>query len=143
MAEGRPQPAAAPARARKGATANGSHLNSADILSMPDKWEYPWFAAWDLAFHCIPLALVDPDFAKDQLILLGREWYQHPNGQIPAYEWAFGDVNPPVLAWAAWRVYKIEQKHAWAKATAPSWSASSTSCCSTSPGGSTARTPRA
>jgi hypothetical protein len=78
---------------------------------MPDKWEYPWFAAWDLAFHCIPLALVDSDFAKQQLILLGREWYQHPNGQIPAYEWAFGDVNPPVLAWAAWRVYKIEQKY--------------------------------
>ena len=77
---------------------------------MPDTWEYPWFAAWDLAFHCIPLALIDPDFAKEQLILLGREWYQHPNGQIPAYEWAFGDVNPPVLAWAAWRVYKIDQK---------------------------------
>ena len=77
---------------------------------MPDTWEYPWFAAWDLAFHCIPLALIDPDFAKEQLMLLGREWYQHPNGQIPAYEWAFGDVNPPVLAWAAWRVYKIDQR---------------------------------
>jgi hypothetical protein len=87
-----------------------AHLNTSDILSMPDKWEYPWFAAWDLAFHCIPLALIDPDFAKGQLIMLGREWYQHPNGQIPAYEWAFGDVNPPVLAWAAWRVYKIDQK---------------------------------
>src|SRR2546427_5738282 len=79
-------------------------------LSMPDKWEYPWYAAWDLAFHCIPLALVDPDFAKEQLILLLREWYMHPNGQIPAYEWAFGDVNPPVHAWAAWRVYKIERR---------------------------------
>jgi hypothetical protein len=78
---------------------------------MPDKWEYPWFAAWDLAFHCVTLALLDPDFAKEQLILLGREWYQHPNGQIPAYEWAFGDVNPPVLAWAAWRVYQIEKEH--------------------------------
>jgi len=77
---------------------------------MPDKWEYPWFAAWDLAFHCIPLALVDPEFAKEQLVLLGREWYQHPNGQIPAYEWDFGAVNPPVVAWAAWRVYKIDQK---------------------------------
>jgi hypothetical protein len=77
---------------------------------MPDKWEYPWFAAWDLAFHCVPLALVDPDFAKDQLRLLVREWYMHPNGQIPAYEWAFGDVNPPVHAWAAWRVYKIEKR---------------------------------
>jgi hypothetical protein len=87
------------------------HLNNADIISMPDKWEYPWYAAWDLAFHCVPLALLDPQFAKDQLILLGREWYQHPNGQVPAYEWAFGDVNPPVLAWAAWRVYKIDQKY--------------------------------
>jgi hypothetical protein len=86
------------------------HLNTGEIISMPDTWEYPWFAAWDLAFHCIPLALLDTEFAKDQLIMLGREWYQHPNGQIPAYEWAFGDVNPPVLAWAAWRVYKIDQK---------------------------------
>ena len=77
---------------------------------MPDKWEYPWYAAWDLAFHCVPLALVDPDFAKRQLKLLLREWYMHPNGQIPAYEWAFGDVNPPVHAWAAWRVYKIEKR---------------------------------
>jgi hypothetical protein len=77
---------------------------------MPDKWEYPWYAAWDLAFHCIPLALVDSDFAKEQLLLMLREWYMHPNGQLPAYEWAFGDVNPPVHAWAALRVYKIEQK---------------------------------
>jgi glycogen debranching enzyme len=77
---------------------------------MPDNWEYPWYAAWDLAFHCIPLALVDPDFAKEQLILLLREWYMHPNGQLPAYEWAFSDVNPPVHAWAAWRVYKIERR---------------------------------
>jgi hypothetical protein len=77
---------------------------------MPDKWEYPWYAAWDLAFHCIPLALVDPTFAKEQLVLMLREWYMHPNGQIPAYEWAFSDVNPPVHAWAAWRVYKIEKK---------------------------------
>ena len=77
---------------------------------MPDKWEFPWYAAWDLAFHCISLALVDPTFAKDQLILLLREWYMHPNGQLPAYEGAFGDVNPPVHAWAAWRVYKIEKK---------------------------------
>jgi hypothetical protein len=87
------------------------HLYNEDILSMPDKWEYPWYAAWDLAFHTIPLALVDSDFAKDQLILLLREWYMHPNGQIPAYEWAFGDVNPPVHAWAAWRVYKIDKKN--------------------------------
>ena len=86
------------------------HLYNDDIISMPDKWEYPWYAAWDLAFHCIPLAIVDPDYAKEQLILLLREWYMHPNGQLPAYEWAFGDVNPPVHAWAAWRVYKIERR---------------------------------
>jgi len=86
------------------------HLYNADVISMPDKWEYPWYAAWDLAFHCVPLALVDSDFAKEQLILLLREWYMHPNGQLPAYEWAFGDVNPPVHAWAAWRVYKIDKK---------------------------------
>ncbi|MEM6426972.1 MAG: glucosidase, partial [Cyanobacteria bacterium P01_D01_bin.128] len=86
------------------------HLDSSDIISMPDKWEYPWFAAWDTAFHCIPIALIDPAFAKQQLDIMTREWYMHPNGQIPAYEWAFGDVNPPVHAWATWRVYKIEQK---------------------------------
>ena len=86
------------------------HLYNADIISMPDKWEYPWYAAWDLAFHCIALALVDSDFAKEQLLLMTREWYMHPNGQLPAYEWAFGDVNPPVHAWAAWRVYKVEMK---------------------------------
>ncbi|MFZ1701345.1 MAG: hypothetical protein WBO10_13165 [Pyrinomonadaceae bacterium] len=86
------------------------HLYNADIISMPDKWEYPWYAAWDLAFHCIPLALVDAEFAKQQLLLMLREWYMHPNGQIPAYEWAFGDVNPPVHAWAALRVYQIDKK---------------------------------
>src|SRR5207247_5384292 len=86
------------------------HLYNEDVVSMPDKWEYPWYAAWDLAFHMIPPALIDPDFAKDQLILFLREWYMHPNGQIPAYEWAFGDVNPPVHAWAALRVYKIEKR---------------------------------
>jgi hypothetical protein len=85
------------------------HLNNADIISMPDKWEYPWYAAWDLAFHTLPFALVDPEFAKEQLLLLTREWYMHPNGQIPAYEWAFGDVNPPVHAWATWRVYQIDR----------------------------------
>ena len=77
---------------------------------MPDKWEYPWYAAWDLAFHALPLAMLDPEFAKNQLDLMTREWYMHPNGQLPAYEWAFGDVNPPVHAWATWRVYKIEEK---------------------------------
>jgi hypothetical protein len=86
------------------------HLNNADIISMPDKWEYPWYAAWDLAFHCVTLARIDPDFAKSQLVLLTREWYMHPNGQIPAYEWAFGDVNPPVHAGAAWRVFQIDQQ---------------------------------
>lgn len=86
------------------------HLYNDDILSMPDKWEYPWFATWDLAFHVITLSMIDPDFAKRQLSRLTREWYMHPNGQLPAYEWAFSDVNPPVHAWGAWRVYKIEQK---------------------------------
>ena len=86
------------------------HLYNSDVISMPDKWEYPWYAAWDLAFHCLPLALVDSEFAKDQITLMMREWYMHPNGQLPAYEWSLGDVNPPVHAWAAWRVYKIEQK---------------------------------
>ncbi len=87
-----------------------THLNNADVISMPDKWEYPWYAAWDLAFHCLPLALVDSEFAKEQLELMVRVWYMHPNGQIPAYEWAFNDVNPPVHAWAAWRVYEIERR---------------------------------
>ena len=86
------------------------HLNNFDIISMPDKWEYPWYAAWDLAFHAIPLALVDAEFAKRQLDLMAREWYMHPNGALPAYEWHFGDVNPPVHAWGAWRVYKIDAK---------------------------------
>jgi hypothetical protein len=94
----------------RGRNREWTHLNNFDIISMPDKWEYPWYAGWDLAFHCIPLTLVDPDFAKRQLELLTREWYMHPNGQLPAYEWAFGDVNPPVHAWAAWRVYQIEAK---------------------------------
>jgi hypothetical protein len=83
------------------------HVFAKDVLSMPDKWEYPWFAAWDLAFHMVPFARLDPVFAKQQLTVLLREWYMHPNGQLPAYEWEFGDVNPPVHAWAAWRVYKI------------------------------------
>jgi hypothetical protein len=86
------------------------HLNNADIISMPDKWEYPWYASWDLAFHCITLAIIDSEFAKKQLSLLTHDWYMHPNGQLPAYEWSFGDVNPPVHAWSTWRVYKIDQK---------------------------------
>ena len=104
-------PGSSPPEARKqGRNREWIHLFNEDIISMPDKWEYPWFAAWDLAFHTIPLALIDPDFAKKQLYLFTREWYVHPNGQIPAYEWNFGDVNPPVHGWAAWRVYKIEEK---------------------------------
>jgi hypothetical protein len=108
--EGDPgQPPPSPQR-KKGRNHDWTHLYNADVLSMPDKWEYPWFAAWDLAFHTVALSLVDPDFAKEQLVLLLREWYMHPNGQLPAYEWAFGDVNPPVHAWAAWRLYKIEKR---------------------------------
>jgi hypothetical protein len=99
-----------PAERHRGRNADWTQLYNADVISMPDKWEYPWYAAWDLAFHCVPLALVDADLAKEQLMLLLREWYMHPNGQLPAYEWALGDVNPPVHAWAAWRVYKIEKK---------------------------------
>ena len=103
------QPSPPPDRLH-GRNSNWRHLYNERVLSMPDKWEYPWYASWDLAFHCIPLALVDPHFAKGQLDLIMREWYQHPNGQVPAYEWDFGDVNPPVIGWAAWRVYKMEEK---------------------------------
>ena len=99
-----------PESRKKGRNTTWQHLNNEDILSMPDKWEYPWYAAWDLAFHCVPLAVVDPQFAKDQLILVLREWYMHPNGQIPAYEWNFSDVNPPVHAWAALKVYEIDRQ---------------------------------
>jgi hypothetical protein len=108
--DGDPALPAPPPERRHGRNREWSHLYNADVVSMPDKWEYPWYAAWDLAFHCLPLALVDPDFAKEQIILFLREWYMHPNGQLPAYEWAFGDVNPPVHAWAAWRVYKIDRR---------------------------------
>ena len=101
---------AGPAERKKGRNYRWKHFHAADVLSMPDKWEYPWFASWDSAFQCVALAVVDPEFAKEQLILLLREWYMHPNGQLPAYEWAFDDVNPPVHAWAAWRVYKIEKR---------------------------------
>ena len=106
---GNPPP---PPGRKKGRNREWTHLYNADVISMPDKWEYPWYAAWDLAFHCVPLALVDPDLAKEQLTLMLREWYMHPNGQIPAYEWEFSAVNPPVHAWAAWRVYKIEKRRA-------------------------------
>ena len=99
-----------PPRSRlEGRNHDWRHLYALDVHAMPDKWEYPWFAAWDTAFHCLPLAMIDQEFAKRQLILLLREWYMHPNGQIPAYEWAFDDVNPPVHGWAAWRVYQISR----------------------------------
>ena len=99
-----------PQERKKGRNHGWKNVHCADVLSMPDKWEYPWFASWDTAFHCVALAVIDPEFAKEQIILLLREWYMHPNGQLPAYEWAFDDVNPPVHAWAAWRVYKIEKR---------------------------------
>ena len=105
--EGDPSQPAPPAGRGEARNADWPHVYNRDIISMPDKWEYPWFAAWDLAFHMIPFARIDPHFAKEQLLLLLREWYMHPNGQIPAYEFAFGDVNPPVHAWACWRVYKM------------------------------------
>ena len=105
--EGDPAQPAPPASRLRGRNSEWRHVYNADVISMPDKWEYPWYAAWDLAFHTVPLARIDPNFAKEQLILLLREWYMHPNGQIPAYEFAFGDVNPPVHAWAVWRVYKM------------------------------------
>ena len=108
--EGDPAGPKPPAERLHGRNKDWTHLYNDDVMSMPDKWEYPWYAAWDLAFHCVPLSIVDPDFAKEQLILMLREWYMHPNGQLPAYEWAFSDVNPPVHAWAAWRVYKIERR---------------------------------
>lgn len=107
--DGDPGMPAPPPQRRHGRNSDWGHLNNADVISMPDKWEYPWYAAWDLAFHCIPLAMIDPAFAKEQLVLMTREWYMHPNGQMPAYEWAFGDVNPPVHAWAAWEVYRTER----------------------------------
>jgi hypothetical protein len=106
-AEGDPAQPPPPALRTQGRNTDWPHVYNRDVISMPDKWEYPWFAAWDLAFHMIPFARIDPDFAKEQLLLLLREWYMHPNGQIPAYEFALGDVNPPVHAWACWRVYKM------------------------------------
>ena len=102
--DGQPVP---PKERESGRNKEWRHFHARDILSMPDAWEYPWFAAWDSAFHMIPFAAIDPYFAKSQIELFLREWYMHPNGQLPAYEFAFGDVNPPVHAWAAWRIYKI------------------------------------
>jgi len=104
---GQPDP---PAERLHGRNSDWLTLNNEDIISMPDKWEYPWYAAWDLAFHCVPIALIDPEFAKGQMILMTREWYMNPKGQIPAYEWAFSDVNPPVQAWATYEVYNIDKE---------------------------------
>jgi hypothetical protein len=103
---GQPPP---PKQREAGRNREWTHLYNADVISMPDKWEYPWYAAWDLAFHCVPLAMIDAEFAKGQLVLLTREWYMHPNGQLPAYEWKFSDVNPPVHAWATWRVFEMDR----------------------------------
>ena len=108
--DGDPDQPPPPDERKHGRNSGWRHLYNERVMSMPDKWEFPWYASWDLAFHCIPLALVDVQFAKAQLDLIVREWYQHPNGKVPAYEWNFDDVNPPVLAWAAWRVYQIERK---------------------------------
>ncbi len=105
--EGDPSQPPAPGSRWNGRNADWTHLFNRDVLSMPDKWEYPWFAAWDLAFHMIPFARIDPSFAKEQLVLFTREWFMHPSAQLPAYEFAFGDVNPPVHAWACWRTYKV------------------------------------
>jgi hypothetical protein len=99
-----------PPQRKKGRNHEWKHLNNSHVISMPDKWEYPWFAAWDLCFHAVAFMPIDPGFSKNQLLLLTKEWYMHPNGQLPAYEWNFGDVNPPVQAWAAWRVYRGEQR---------------------------------
>jgi hypothetical protein len=109
--KGDPSMPTPPRQRLRGRNHDWIHLYNEDVISMPDKWEFPWYASWDLAFHCVNLSVIDPDLAKEQLILFLREWYMHPNGQLPAYEWALSDVNPPVHAWAAWRVYKIEQKH--------------------------------
>jgi hypothetical protein len=108
--DGDPTQPPPPAERRHARNSDWRHLNNADVISMPDKWEYPWFAAWDWAFHCVALVEIDAEFAKSQLVLLMREWYMHPNGQLPAYEWAFGDVNPPVHAWAAFRVFQIDRR---------------------------------
>ena len=134
--DGDPAQPESPPQRKDGRNARCRNFDGFDIISMPDKWEYPWFAAWDLGFHCVTLAQLDPAFDKYQLIMLCREWYQHPNGALPAYEWDFGDVNPPVHAWAALEVFAID-----GGGDIDFLSGSSTSSWSTSPGESTARTP--
>jgi hypothetical protein len=113
--KGDPSQPPPPSERRQGRNHDWEHVHNRDILSMPDKWEYPWYAAWDLAFHCIPFALIDSEFAKAQLVLLTQERYMHPNAQLPAYEWAYADVNPPVHAWAAWRVFQMDRKQCGGK----------------------------
>ncbi len=107
--DGDPTEPAPDPRRKHGRNSDWQHLNNDDVISMPDKWEFPWYASWDLAFHAVALAMIDPTFAKEQILLLTREWYMHPNGQLPAYEWAMGDVNPPVQAWAAMRVFEMDR----------------------------------
>ena len=124
--DGDPDQPPPPARRRQGRNHDWGHLFNRDVISMPDKWEYPWYAAWDSAFHMIPMAEIDPQFAKEQLILFSREWYMHPSGQLPAYEFAFDDVNPPVHAWACWRVYKMTGRRG--RAIGSSSPASSRNC---------------
>lgn len=106
--EGDPGQPLPPASRLKGRNHQWQHLNNSEVISMPDKWEYPWYAIWDLAFHCVTFAVIDAGFAKKQLLALTKEWYMHPSGKLPAYEWSFNDTNPPVQAWAAWRVYQLD-----------------------------------
>ena len=138
--KGDPEPKP-PRSRREGRNHDWGHLFNRDVISMPDNWEYPWYAAWDLAFHMITLRRIDPVFRQGAILLLLREWYMHPNGQLPAYEFAFDDVNPPVHAWACWRVYKMTGRPG--KRDCDFLNASSKNCCSISPGGSTAKTLRA
>ena len=131
--DGDDMPAARTA-ATRGRNATWRHFYATDIVSMPDCWEYPWFASWDLCFHTVALARADLQFAKDQVLLLMREWYMRPEGQVPAYEWAFGDVNPPLQAWAALKIAEYEAETP-ARSTWRSCGRSSTTACSISPGG--------
>ena len=124
---GDPAQISPPVERQQGRNCDWKHLNNADILSMPDKWEYPWYASWDLAFHCIPFSLIDAAFAKHQLVLLTREWYMHPNGQIPAYEWAFGDVNPRSTPGPPGASTRLIASKTTAVAIFSSWSGSFTS----------------
>ena len=133
--DGDPAQPPPPAERQRGRNHQWTHLYNADVISMPDKWEYPWYAAWDLAFHCVPLALVDSDFAKEQLVLLLREWYMHPNGQLPAYEWALRTMSIRRCTHGRPARLQDRKEAARRRAIAPFSNACSRSCCSTSPGG--------